>query len=51
MKKGENNLLVCVGILGRFSQNCKISYKLEENQMIKILGSKVQELYQLNNFQ
>lgn len=40
MKQGENNLLIYVGVLNRFSQNSKTNYKQEEYQMIKILGSK-----------
>lgn len=41
MKQGENYLLVCVGVLSWFSQNSKTNYKLEEDQMIWNIGSKM----------
>ena len=40
MKQGKSNLQISIGVLSKFIENSKTNYHLEENQMIKILGSK-----------
>lgn len=40
MKTNEDNLLICTRFIGRLSENSTTKYKLDNNQMINILGTK-----------